>query len=1003
MKQSLSKELKFKNKELFKQKNILGFIDEINVLSLIITNAITVVIYIGLILISKYIYIPIFFIDGIFSKGLILEELPSLVRNIEIGIFSIFFSLVILITGYIYNSKSEEGRKILLKSSKLFPLIIYNLLLLLSFIFNEILWDGYLQMLPLALNIFFIISSLYHTLRIISMKELFYKESKKLLFNNIEMHTGQLVLERLAKNYKYDLLSINNISAIYNPLEKNGIIFYSTKKGTIKNISLWNLKSEIKNINKSIKHNYNNTIFSSPEQSYFLEEKEQLFQLKINRTIGDYVDENTGLICLKTDNINIIDEIDIRRIENGINKCFNISEAKSVQKRLKQIFLGIEDDIIVSIKNKKRKDLEEIREFLIEVPGKFSSLIKYNFEAAKRERTSIGGGWENIKLVVEIIRHASVEAMEIDDQDILLRIISIPFLVMINAATDGDHYIFQEFSTFINYLYFLSNKYNHKQSSGICFDRSLIYPQEISNLYLSRLIDESSFTNIHNNYFSVPLLKSYQEILKELINSNAEKSKFVDALSGFKNLFNSNYYHVNNDDDNTFYKLQDESYLDVMNITIKGKIFSEIQLDKIIISLALLNFALKKSNYIFNEYSEELSNILPKNINYITYVFEKAIDFVTEEKWGWYNWEIEYSSIPVFRSIDFDLSKAYLVFILKHVTSFSDIKDRYLIGKNLYYYINNKESKIIKMLSLKPDDILYNSVSEEELKKIPLLLKYFQKIVEKFEINKNNIISGSPLDDNLIKQFKDNVLEGYKNNFGLKDLYSFVQKKKQTNKIDTKKIKGGYFQIIDKEPYVAENQGIVGDQSFGVGMKEFENFQIFTKWLNFAKIKTIQNISDEIKDRGTKYIILSTFKNRTAARYFFGENFTDNWRVEQNNELEKAHQFVGNYNLGKSKIPILNYFIRSDQEFQEKVYLLNTETIGTLIELVHEPNQDPLLFQITDLNFNKEKREELIKKNPDWLENIEDKEKYLKTKLVLNIVSEFSIEFDGLDLKEIKK
>lgn len=162
--------------------------------------------YIGLHCFSKEWFIAPFFMNNNFIDGLLYKNLPEIVGQIEIGLFGIFFSMSVLIAGYIYESKSEETSRVLLQRSNLLSIFILNIVIAFSFIFNEVYFDSYLQLFPLSINLVVTTFSFYRTIKIITSKKEYLRALLQIVDRKFEILHNELLVERLSQNFDYSVM-----------------------------------------------------------------------------------------------------------------------------------------------------------------------------------------------------------------------------------------------------------------------------------------------------------------------------------------------------------------------------------------------------------------------------------------------------------------------------------------------------------------------------------------------------------------------------------------------------------------------------------------------------------------------------------------------------------------------------------------------------------------------------------------------------------------------------
>ena len=986
MRNSLQKEIKKDFKEISLHKKIFSFNHQINLGTVIAISLISIGLYILLNIYSRNYYFPIFFVDGCYSNGLILEDLPNILIKVEVGLFSVFFSLVILITSHISASKSDESSFILIRKSYILTLILYNLFILFSFSFNETFWDSYLQIIPIFLNMIFITVSFYKTLKIMTNNQYFSNMKKELLLDEIKNINKMLIKERLAKNYKYSELNSLDLKIRYNPYFSNEYKIKSIKEGFIEDFKLLDFKKICKRIEsiipRKIKTTGKNINTITIDTIKINTCKTNAIEINICSSIGDQLSLGQTLLNVRCSE-EVWNNIDYPHLGRDINNCFILSQKKHPQQKLKQIFLSLEDRLIHSIRNKNRNDINEIINHLIDIVESFQSLINYDYENAKKESNSIGGGWSLINYVLNLVRQSIIEAAEIDNIDILNSIISLPYKLMVLSIKKMDHYVFNELSILFRFLYHTSKKYPNTAVSPVLLSKSIELPKEISNLYISIQVKRSESEDLSSVFkFSTRLLRSQQDVIKMMIDNDEEIKTIEKSVKQFRKMFDSSYYGIRKSIKQVFYFMENSKDGDPIKENC-----SKIQIKKKSILFVLANYTHERGK---TNFTKILISDLPRQIDYITYIFIQSNDFTLENDFGWSSWSNENTEVP---PLDNNTSDFFLKYILNYVTSFSDTKRDFIFDKNLIYTIKNAENSLLKKLTIIEAD---NSNSSKS-KKIEDAKEYFNGIISGAQnLERNKLIVESSLTETKISELKKSISDGYKH-FGLKDLFARKKKIKKVKIIGDGKIDGGYNLLLDKELYVKNEHShsvVMYVRHFGIGVKDFETQSIFQNWYN---TKTICNISDLSQEKSSfdNLIALSTFCEISLLRKYLKENYKEPGDVKEKNPVANSS---GYYHFKGKNIPIIDLSFRKETEFTNKLYLIDENKIGILFE--QQFNDNSLKIEFIDLNTDDELRKNIIKDAPDCLNGIDDKDFYLRTKFVFKVLTSFKIESNDIILFE---
>ena len=111
--------------------------------------------------------------------------------------------------------------------------------------------------------------------------------------------------------------------------------------------------------------------------------------------------------------------------------------------------------------------------------------LKYSYEQAVKERTSLDGGWEEIKWLSTDIKDLFNIAIENGNLSIIKEIAYLPVAIAWRAIEQDDNYLFQEFLIFSNRYYHFGYINKDTQTKNFLIDRSWRYLKEISEFFIN--------------------------------------------------------------------------------------------------------------------------------------------------------------------------------------------------------------------------------------------------------------------------------------------------------------------------------------------------------------------------------------------------------------------------------------------------------------------------------------------------------------------------------------
>lgn len=271
-------------------------------------------------------------------------------------------------------------------------------------------------------------------------------------------------------------------------------------------------------------------------------------------------------------------------------------------------------------------------------------------------------------------------------------------------------------------------------------------------------------------------------------------------------------------------------------------------------------------------------------------------------------------------------------------------KDRIFISENFLERVSKEREK---------------NESSELYEKITLL----QNLVDACKKSKKEYIRDIKVTSEKIKQWGNDIYNHLVEETEKRELVDYFFKNnfrevKRRNKKEGKKKYKGYNYIVSKNDIEMEKDSLpILFKRFAEGMVVCEERMIFDTIFKNANMKEIEFSNLKVKDWKNKFILVET----------------------------GYKQFL------KSKIECSNsVIIESDLLEDSEIYLISKKDLGTLKKyIIHTedfkelnakntyPEKD-FVFNIEDLNVNDKLRNEMLSKPPEWLQEHQNQEEYLR-------------------------
>ena len=352
----------------------------------------------------------------------IIQIENSILVSILVALGVIIFALIVFIVEGMRESNTTDRGRVLLKESLLFPLFVAEVIVLLSFLFGQVnTW----AIIPVFLIGSLLIYSLSRMLLVLLSKSLLDEKRIQMLTDRIKRSMLLAMKERIGNNLLLSHLNENDILLRYSPFrldeEKNDFHFFSVSgSGVIDDIRLDKLRKFSMLVeNEANAKGYSfisrRTVpeiqtaseYASITSLQVLKEYKTLDKHLLLKKFGDpIVDPHQPLLCVHREVIN--DERVLRRLERIASECFVIKNKKSFSEEISKELEALNDDFISAIIERKLGKIKEFKNSYTRIAEAFIEMFNeiggvYSFEEARKERTTILGGWNEVRCLTDAV------------------------------------------------------------------------------------------------------------------------------------------------------------------------------------------------------------------------------------------------------------------------------------------------------------------------------------------------------------------------------------------------------------------------------------------------------------------------------------------------------------------------------------------------------------------------------------------------------------------------
>lgn len=968
---------------------------------------------------------------------------------IHAGIGTIIFALIIFIAESLRDDEAKDKARVLLKESYLFPIAVAEILVFFVFIWGDAnLWS----IIPVGAIGLLTIWSLSRLIKVLLSKYRFAQKRAELLKERLQQSIDLAIDERIGNNILFSKLNAKEIKLEFLPFtigsQSDYYCFEAEKSGIVSDIDLQTLReiadiidSEARDNGFSFVEEQKPEVRVGKEGAVLASESRTLIQNNrryLMKKFHDVMDEkNRTLICV--DKKIIKKKRELEKLNSLVRNSFTIKSADNFAEEVRYEISGVKDQFITAIETKQLGKIEELISLYIKLAEGFLEHITkwgggYSSEQARKERHSLFAGWDQVRWLSSDIRDLFELAMRSHDREIIRKVAYLPIAIARRSIEKNDHYLFQEFIWFPDFLYMFALREKDADLRDFMIDRSWRYLKEISDVYV-----EGQLTNAISakkdlqslKDFSIYFFIIFQNLLKRSFDNKDFESfekfkiatqKLIDSFKpseSTENVENIRWQIVNA-------KLTSEQRSELEDLLTRQLPLENAETEirtrrcQMFFGLAswiLDNFLRNKEDEKIKQFYDSIQVVHPSTLEEFTDIFLKTHSFDVEDFWGWNWWEMiiegEVHSVQI-------LEKLERFYAVKALSLLADKTNVQIDGIHLPHsrdlaYLAEGSRDLIKIL----DDVKANPenwkfiLTDNAISKVDALKSLLSRAKEAQEQEELRIKRESNISQNKVQEFKNGVLRGFYESVILRDVFRFygLLEKQLNESVKDVKARFGINKVDDKAAFFEDWYVHFGEwgNNYGHDLAAGENYYLLDE-----VAKDCQEISREgfeatlsKFDKPEDIIIFAT--NVALWRFFDdSKNFKPKWHRDIKQLDVKG--FGGWYDFQGQLIPIFDTYHR---EIKKQILILNKNKLGRLIQLspLNEGEDENLIKDIFYLNVqafseNDELMNQFIKKPPEWLKKIGNEQRqreYLQGLVLIKIFERFdynkSKDFDGYKLR----
>jgi hypothetical protein len=323
----------------------------------------------------------------------------------------------------------------------------------------------------------------------------------------------------------------------------------------------------------------------------------------------------------------------------------------------------------------------------------------------------------------------------------------------------------------------------------------------------------------------------------------------------------------------------------------------------------------------------------------------------------------------------------------------------------------NEQGLVATLNSMKANSKKWPDVlSRKQIAMIPVLLELLGKARLDHERAEEDQIIAAPLDPEKVASFKTNVVDAVRRFGRLRSVFEkYGALSIQSEQVGETIPSWGYNQIDEKGAYVSDTHtSYVGwGEAYGRGLGQTEDHRAFTTMIEGADEKVSakqKNLLRMIEERvmTSKFdspIILQSVGTLGLSQLYSNDVFIPQFHKDcPHTGLTGLDGFRGVFKFKDITLPILDVFVRGE-DVKGRVVICDLANFVRWdqyppIDEVDEDRHvvDFVFIRVRDLNSDDELRNKILSETPSWLKDIEDKERYLRSRVTVNIFEKLKIE-----------
>jgi hypothetical protein len=961
----------------------------------------------------------IFYTDSITTQAPI--AVLTRLTTIEAAIALIFIPITIFVVG-LSSRRSSSGvtvAEILLRGIYLFPLTMLIMGIVVSFAF---ITNARLALLFIAVSFLLSGFCVFQTIKLLLDEESLSRAGIELLQDVVRRSINLALEERIGKNL--ELRALESLPLDYSPFglgedPATTYAIHASGQGFILDVSLDRLQEFATDLEKCA----NNSGFAYKEKRVpesvpaaqepsIHEATSRQLKVDTSRYLKKlYADQITGDsdVLITFPQALAPKKGDRDRLTSIANRIFTIGPRESYLGRILRYLGEVKDQAILALRDRRTSSLESPLDAYVSVAKTFLEEMRmagggYTFEQALAEEAALlTRGWSEVKCISDHLAEIHDLACHSGDVRVAMLVTRVPLRIASAAVRARDHFLFREFTRFTFKLYEAALVEDSTKMHKYLLDRAWRHLSELGNFIVEPELRRNQTNAVvlqSLTDFGTTLLLRFQDLLKTALDAGQE-ADFKLFREGASSLFR---------------------YLSTPSSTFVESTPLGNANEKFQAQRGQMFFGL--GSYIFDKHVadptnanvlgclNELFDHVPSTPSELTDLYLSLSDHKLQSIWGWEWWDAPEEASWV--GDPMEKLNHYYCFLLARVCRSAPrdqvaairfpksevftnaISDHGAIRATFNSFVADRS----KWREVVPDSWIAN---------VEVLVGIFEGLVTQNAREQEDSLIAAELDRNLLENFRNNFRHAFLGSAGIRSVFTRSEAYRDESSVapkDKGELKWGLNIMEDKRFYVGVGSGLELDwgkrQGENLGSSECQfAFEEMLQLLPESEVGRGETPEEVVcrgiaELRGSRHVPSVIFMDLGFARQTSLENsphFTAAWRLDA--QFRQDPTFSGLFRFEDCEVPAHTVWGTNQKnrlcvlalpecmEWVQKSPIDNDSEVGLV--------DGQFSIRIADLAKEDELRAQILSRPPVWLIEKEDPERYLRTRVWLQIFERFQL------------